>query len=327
MSDQNSSTLKEIEIKLYASKEVIKQVYESTLFSTYSQSAWQTKTLLNQYIDTSNYALTKAKVALRVRKDDTVYIQTLKTKGASVGGFSERDEIDWYLSTPNLDTSLLQGAYWPKTLEKIDKTTLHTLFSTDFTRHYSLFTWKHEGEEAEIEVALDTGVIQADQKQDDISEVELELKKGSASAMLAFAIELAKQFPLTPADSSKAERGYRLLAPQSYSLPVLDQIPDAPLAKLRYCLSASQRLWESYLWQPNTSKLQNWIEVLQILLAQLQVFQADLLCQRLQEIISDWLCVLNEGIEEQQLKVNEEKAKTRWGVFLLMTSHWLLNKA
>lgn len=325
MLGQNSAQ-KEVEIKLYVDKKSVKQIYESSLFATFSQSPWRTKELLNQYIDTDDYALTKAKVALRVRKDNNVYIQTLKARGNSVGGFSEREEIDWYLTNPSLDISLLDGKYWPKTLEKLDKTALHDIFSTDFIRHYSLFTWLHEGEEAEIEVALDTGIIQAGQQQDTISEVELELKQGSANAMLAFAVELAKVFPLMPSDSSKAERGYRLLNPQNYSLPVLDAIPDMPLERVRYCLGASQRLWESYLWQPSASKVQQWFEVLRILLAQLGVLKEYELHHLLEAIISDWQPVINDTAEAQHAKACEETTKTRLGVFLLMISHWLLNK-
>ena len=322
-----NSTLKEIEIKLYVDKNTVEHIYKSALFSKYSQSPWQTKELLNQYVDTDDYALTKAKVALRVRKDNGTYIQTLKARGSSVGGFSEREEIDWYLASPELDISLLKGKYWPKTLEALDKKTLHTIFSTDFVRHYSLFTWHHDGEKAEVEVALDNGIIHAGQKQDSISEVELELKKGSAKAMLAFAIELAKQFPLSPSDSSKAERGYRLLTPQNYCLSDKNLSSELPVEKVSYYLNESQRFWESFLWQPETVKIQQWFKALQSLSILLHELQADTLCQVLEVIKTDWQLVVNKELEDQKLKASEEKANTRWGVFLLMTSLWLLNRA
>lgn len=326
MPDQNTS-LKEIEIKLYANKNVMRQIYESVLFSKYSRSAWQTKELLNQYIDTNDYALTKAHVALRIRKDNDIYIQTLKARGNSVGGFSEREEIDWYLSKPELDISLLTEKYWPKELAQVDKKALQGIFSTDFIRHYSLFTWQHEGEEAHIEVALDTGVVCAGQKQDNISEVELELKQGSPKAMLAFAIELAEQFPLIPSDSSKAERGYRLLQTMSAREPDNKPIPSGLHDQLRYYLSESQLAWNDYLWQSDDLKVRRWFDLLEGFQKILVLEEIKPLALALLPIIDDWRLVISKGAEEQQLKASEEKNNIRWGLFVLRMSHWLLNHA
>ncbi|WP_215201240.1 CYTH domain-containing protein, partial [Escherichia coli] len=49
----------------------------------------------NQYYDTPGRELARAKVALRMRRDGEQYIQTLKSRGQSVAGLSERNEWDW----------------------------------------------------------------------------------------------------------------------------------------------------------------------------------------------------------------------------------------
>ncbi len=58
---------------------------------------------MNQYFDTPERDLARAKVALRLRRDGEEVIQTLKTRGQSVAGLSERNEYDWHLPKAKLD--------------------------------------------------------------------------------------------------------------------------------------------------------------------------------------------------------------------------------
>ncbi len=324
MSNQNS--LKEIEIKLYANKQTLEQIYQHPMFSQFSKPRWQQKELFNQYIDTADYALTAAKVALRVRKDGDQYIQTLKAKGHSIGGFSERDEFDWLIETPQLDISLLDNEHWPKSLSQLDKLKLVPIFSTDFTRNYALFTWQKEKDQAEIEVAIDEGLVKANQKQEPINELELELRNGSASVMLDFAIELAKLFPLIPSDTSKAERGYRLINSDNYQLGVAKQIvSNNPYENIQYYLAMSQRLLESYVWRPSRTILVSWLEYLQQLNSVLKQLNIEPLVAQLNIILEDWKLMITGNDEQLMEKTKQELNKTRWGVFSLSTSHWLLN--
>ncbi|MFD1260843.1 CYTH domain-containing protein [Entomomonas asaccharolytica] len=324
MSNQNS--LKEIEIKLYATEQTLAQIYQHPIFSQFSKVSWQQKELFNQYIDTADYALTAAKVALRVRKDGEQYIQTLKAKGHSIGGFSERDEFDWLIDKPELDLSLLDNKHWPKSLAQLDKSQLHPIFATDFTRNYALFTWQKEKEQAEIEVAIDQGLVKANQKQEPINELELELRNGSTAVMLDFAIELAKLFPLVPSDTSKAERGYRLINPDNYQFSVAKQpVSTNPYQAIHYYLAMSQRLLEGYIWQPSRTRLVSWLEHLQQLNSLLMQLKIDSLVTQLSVIVDDWKSMITSSDEQLMEKVKQELNKTRWGVFSLSASHWLLN--
>lgn len=325
MPSQDSS-LREIEIKLSAHGDTLKKIVNHSIFKQYSQVTWRQKALLNQYIDSPDYHLTKAGMALRVRKDGEQYIQTLKTKGNSIGGFSERDEFDWYLNQPQLDTSLLVAPYWPEALAEFDKTKLATIFSTDFIRNYAQFIWIVDGVDALIEVAIDKGTVQAKQQQANICELELELKSGSAETMLNFAVELASHFPLTPCNLSKAERGYRLIDPSGYKKVVnKGPVEDSVNTQIKHCVAISQYYWEYYCWQAESTKIMQWLDTLQQLYSLLKKHQIEVLADLLAPILLDWQAIASSHQAFLQNKVFEESTNTRWGVFLLSVSRWLLN--
>lgn len=326
MPSQDNS-LREIEIKLSAKEKTLEKIVNNPVFNRYGNAIWQQKKLLNQYIDSADYQLTKANVALRVRKDGEQYIQTLKSKGNSVGGFSARDEFDWYLNSSQLDRSLLVSPYWPEKLHGFDKSSLMTIFSTDFVRQYAQFIWDVDGEQALIEVAVDQGTVKALHQQTGICELELELKSGNANTMLNFAIELASQFPLIPSNLSKAERGYRLINPDVYKktmvgVPVEGSFDD----QVKYYLAVSQYYWETYNWQPELSRLVSWVEALQNLCTLLKDQNIEELISLLEPMLLDWKKIIEMDSKEWHKKVFEESNCTRLGVFLLSASHWLLNR-
>ena len=112
---------KETEIKLRASRETLAALQTHPLLKKRSKSGWETSELSNQYFDTEARDLAGAKVALRLRKDGEQIIQTLKSRGQSVAGLSERNEWDWYLSKAKLDLKKLDDSCWPAALAELDK--------------------------------------------------------------------------------------------------------------------------------------------------------------------------------------------------------------
>src|SRR5690606_28839581 len=62
----------------------------------------------------------------------------------------------------------------------------------------------------EIELAIDHGVLRANGQEARISELELELKRGSAASLYRLALKLADIAPLRVGLHSKAERGFAL---------------------------------------------------------------------------------------------------------------------
>lgn len=213
-----SHMVKETEIKLRVSPQTLDALREHPLLNARRQGDWQTSTLYNQYYDSAERALSTARVALRLRRDGEQFIQTLKSRGQSVAGLSERNEWDWYLSQPALDLNLLDDQCWPQALAELDKTQLQPVFTTDFQRTRAMLCWERDGESIEVEAALDLGKALAGEREEPICELELEIRQGPAEALLELAQALAADLPLMPCDISKAERGYRLFDPASYEL-------------------------------------------------------------------------------------------------------------
>lgn len=209
---------KETEIKLRVTPATLDALREHPLLNERRIGDWQSGTLYNQYFDTIDRDLARAKVALRIRRDGETYIQTLKSRGQSVAGLSERNEWDWYLQGDALDLTLLDDTCWPASLAGLDRGRIEPLFTTHFQRTKVLLGWERDGDTVQVEAALDSGTVVATGGKEPICELELEVRQGPAAAVLELAAELAKDLPLMPCDISKAERGYRLLDAGSYAL-------------------------------------------------------------------------------------------------------------
>ncbi|EGH45677.1 adenylate cyclase [Pseudomonas syringae pv. pisi str. 1704B] len=242
---------KETEIKLRVSRETLAALREHPLLKKRNKSGWEGLELSNQYFDTPEGELAQAKVALRIRRDGDQIIQTMKTRGQSVAGLSERNEYNWDLSKAKLDLKKLEGDCWPEQLADLDKKTIKPLFTTDFVREKAEIAWGRGKAKVVIEAALDLGQVVAGKQKEEICELELELREGEPAALLELAAELAATLPLMPCDISKAERGYRLLDASSYSLslqaPALTAetpLDDAYSALAWHLLGSSQRLAE-----------------------------------------------------------------------------------
>lgn len=338
--------LKETEIKLRASRETLDALRHHDLLKKRAKKAWERSELLNQYYDTPARDLAQAKVALRLRKDGEQFIQTLKSRGQSVAGLSERNEWDWYLSKSKLDLRKLTDKCWPSSLAELDKKTLQPIFTTDFTRERTDVAWGRGKAKARVEVALDLGKVIAGDQEEEICELELELREGTPEALLELAEALAADLPLMPCDISKAERGYRLFEPDSYSLSLaLPQVSaDLPLDEAFsrmawHLLSSSQRLAEQYRFNGHWRLLQDWVAQLASLRALLGSLGQALprassreLRQDLDALLADWLPrvragQLDETVRQQAPQLFRlELDNTRWGLFSLRMSRWLLSR-
>ena len=337
---------KETEIKLRASKATLAALRAHPLLNKRSKSGWQQHELLNQYFDTPARDLAGAKVALRLRRDGEQVIQTLKSRGESVAGLSERNEWDWQLASPALDLTKLDDSCWPASLANLDKNSLQAVFSTAFLREKADIGWGRGKAKVVIEAALDLGKVCTGEQQEEICELELELREGEPAALLELAIELAAELPLMPCDISKAERGYRLFDADSYalSLPAPALHVDMPLdeafaALAWHLLGTSQRLAEQYRFNGHWKLLEQWLQQLselRALLASLGQTAPRISSHGLREVLDallkDWrpLIVagqLDDAVRQQApARFAEELAQTRWGLFSLQASLWLLQR-
>jgi inorganic triphosphatase YgiF len=335
---------KETEIKLRVSRETLAALREHPLLKKRNKSGWERRELMNQYFDTPERDLAHAKVALRLRRDGEEVIQTLKTRGQSIAGLSERHEYDWKLPKAKLDVKKLDGECWPEQLAELDKKTLKPIFTTDFVRERAEIAWGRGKAKVVIEAALDLGHVIAGKQKEEICELELELREGEPAALLELAAELAATLALMPCDISKAERGYRLFDANSYSLslpaPLLTaELPldDAFAALSWHLLSSSQRLAEQYRFNGHWRLLQDWVENLTELRALIgSLGQAaprqsthDLRVS-LDALLEDWRPLVQAGQDDEDVRkaapeqFAEELEDVRWGLFSLNTSRWLL---
>ncbi|MBF8774588.1 CYTH domain-containing protein [Pseudomonas fulva] len=338
---------KETELKLRASPETLAALREHPLLKKRNKSGWQTRELLNQYFDTPERALAEARVALRLRRDGDTVIQTLKCRGTSVAGLSERNEHEWQLDKVKLDLKKLDDSCWPAQLADLDKKTIKPLFTTDFTREYAEIAWGRGKAKVVIEAALDQGFVIAGKRKEAICELELELREGEPAALLELAAELTTSVALMPCDISKAERGYRLLEPERFELDLsvadleADMALDEAYAALAWqLLGNSQRLAEQYRHSGHWRSLQDWVQNL----IELRATTASLgqaapraatrdLRARLDALLEDWRPLVQAGNDDEDIRraapeqFAEELDDPRWGQFSLETSRWLLSRA
>lgn len=154
------------------------------------------------YFDTPAMALRDGAFSLRVRRKGDTYIQTLKHRAD--GGIFDRDEWETQVPGPDLDLALLAGT---PAEAAVGDAPLAPVFSVEVERRVHI--WQRG--ETRIEVSFDTGLIDAGDRQDAVSEMELELLSGPPQALFDLARDLLARAPLTLAFESKAERGYRLV--------------------------------------------------------------------------------------------------------------------
>lgn len=338
---------KETEIKLRASRETLAALREHPLLKKRNKSGWQRCELFNQYFDTPARDLSQAKVALRLRRDGEQVIQTLKSRGQSVAGLSERNEWDWYLSKAKLDLKKLDDSCWPASLVELDKKQLMPIFTTDFVREKAEIAWGRGKAKVVIEAALDLGKVIAGEGEEEICELELELREGDPAALLELAAELAADLPLMPCDISKAERGYRLFDSASYSLnlplPQLSAetaLDDSVQALGWHLLGSSQRLAEQYRFNGHWRLLVEWVERLSELRALLGSLgqaapraSSHELREMLDALLQDWRPRVCAGQQDEQVRQQApelfaaELQAVRWGVLSLTASRWFLGRA
>lgn len=163
----------------------------------------------NTYFDTPELALRKRGIALRVRKQGRLRLQTVKLAGKASGALSIRSEWETpyrgqFDFSPIDVTEVRQWLEQPSILAQTGP-----LFQTRFRR----VTWHIPvATGGEILVALDRGFVLAGGRKDAISEVELELSGSTdVDALHQLANRLSAKITLTPATLSKAQRGYDLL--------------------------------------------------------------------------------------------------------------------
>jgi inorganic triphosphatase YgiF len=192
-----------------------------------------------RYFDTAERALAAAGMALRLRREGEVWVQTLKGRG---DGVMQRLEHEVVLDAgePRLDPSRHDGTPAGAALRRaLGSAELQLTFETDVRRTVLAL----DQADAVIELALDEGALRAGAAEAPLCELEYELVQGPVDALLALAGEGVLRHGLWLDVRSKAERGERLARGLTV-VPPLWLEPHTLAAALRQMLANACELAE-----------------------------------------------------------------------------------
>jgi len=164
------------------------------------------------YFDTPDFALARARMALRLRKEGRVWVQTLKAGGGLMGRLEHEVTLTAAALEPALDIARHDGTPAGAALRAVlaQAAPLGALYRTDVQRTLRLV--RVPG--GTVEIACDRGHliagVGAAQRRAVIDELEFELKRGDAAALVTLAARWAQRYGLWWDLRSKAEMGLRL---------------------------------------------------------------------------------------------------------------------
>jgi triphosphatase len=218
----------EIELKLILDRSAISRAADLTrhpVVMAVRRGRPRTSRVVSSYYDTPDFALAKAGVTLRIRRDGTRWLQTVKGPPlATQGGvLHARDEHEWRLAQPRVDTTHLDHCPWHKLFRKVRRRDpLTALFVTDVVRRSVSLAFPG-GTEATL--AIDVGSIRTrnpPSRRCAIAEIEIEIDNGNAAPLFGLALALLDEWPLSVTTTNKASRGYALVRnePDGWGAPV-----------------------------------------------------------------------------------------------------------
>ena len=205
----------ETELKLAAALADLPKIRDALLAMPRSRRT-ASGALISTYYDTSDFALGRRRLVLRVRRQAGRFIQTVKAETRESGDLLTREEWEDRIAGAMPDLTA------PHTRRSLDAAgidgDLRMLFTTT-VRRTTILIEPLPG--VRVEAALDMGEIrtEAGGRTAPISEVELELKRGEPTALYDLALRLVRVAPLRLSLAGKAERGYALLASSAPPMP------------------------------------------------------------------------------------------------------------
>lgn len=196
----------EQEIKLKVMQPDVLDLSALTWLSALLESKPYKQHLLSTYFDTPDKALMQFGVGLRLRQVDQKWLQTVKSSGEAVDGLHQRQEWEHEVAGSEFNETLLkQTALAPLLENKTVWDAVAPVFTTDFERLVMPLILE---DGTQIEMAYDRGRVIAGEKQQNIHEIELELKRGDIKKCQQLAETLKAALALEYSDVSKAAQGY-----------------------------------------------------------------------------------------------------------------------
>ena len=163
--------------------------------------------LLSIYFDTHDRDLQKAGLTLRLRrKGRAIPVLGVKWSTEAAVDLFVRGEVETRSPNGEPNIELFEPAIRDRLIGVIGGKALEPVFKTHVKRRTA--TVSHG--RSEVELALDDGVVLANDQSRPLTEVELELKRGTTTDLLGLARGLSQDCALSLAFEPKAGRGYRL---------------------------------------------------------------------------------------------------------------------
>jgi triphosphatase len=213
----------EIELKLIASPNALRKAMKLSWLRKLAGKTVDHRHLTTIYFDTRKFALHNHGVSLRVRRIGEERLQTIK---ATSGALVVRDEWEQSIEGDRPRLELATGTALDPLLSRDLEDQLQPVFETEVDRATMLL--RVGG--SEIEIAFDSGRINTADAHADISEIEIELKRGNRHDLALLARRLARSVPVTYDPRSKADRGYALLEGASEAPVFAKPVSIAPSA-------------------------------------------------------------------------------------------------
>lgn len=201
----------EAELKLTASAETIEALSRSEVVARMAQGRGVVRNLESAYYDTPDLRLSGRGIALRVRGDGERFVQTVKMEAESGGALVRRGEWEAPVADSRPDLAAIGDAEARERLGLILPGELRPVFTNRVRREVRLIDGPDDsGRDRAIEIAVDVGETRAGGAAEPISEIELELLRGSAENVFDLALALHRIGHVRVEHRTKAERGYAL---------------------------------------------------------------------------------------------------------------------
>ncbi|KYG98879.1 CYTH and CHAD domain-containing protein [Bradyrhizobium sp. DOA1] len=194
----------EIELKLIVDADRMAHFNAAPVIAAHARNKGSRKHLKSVYYDTPERTLRRNGLSLRVRQSGARFVQTVKTDAAD----DPLRRGEWEASVPSLAPDLaLAMPFVPEKLRGVlEAQPLEAVFTADIHRHARIVDLPS----GTVEVAFDRGGLAAGDRSMPVSEIELELKDGSASTIYEIALRLAEHGVVKPSIRSKSARGFDL---------------------------------------------------------------------------------------------------------------------
>ena len=212
----SSTDASEVELKLVVAPDDLPWLEAHPLL----RGAGRPRRLVSTYFDTPDQRLREAGFTLRIRKDGRRRVLTVKQSSAPSAGLFARGEWESEVAADHPDEAALQDTPVAALLGADGGiATLRPLFTIRTDRTARLVEY---GDDAEIELVLDRGIVKAGGRSAPLIEVELELKRGRPADLFALAAMLFEAPPLRISSVAKSDAGYALLQPRRDAVKARD---------------------------------------------------------------------------------------------------------